>query len=67
MHTSQEQDNLQAKARLRIEISNQVEDFLHSGGRIEVLNNLPDHNNKKVGHWPAATEVGFTPSISADF
>jgi hypothetical protein len=67
MHTSQEQDNLQAKARLRIEISNQVEAFLHGGGRIEVLNTLPDHTNKKIGHWPAATEVGFTPSISAEF
>ena len=67
MHTSQEQENLQAKARLRIEISNQVEAFLHRGGRIEVLNNMPNHSDKKIGHWPAATEVGITPSISADF
>ncbi|CAA0125533.1 Uncharacterised protein [Halioglobus japonicus] len=68
MHTTQDHENLQSKQRLRIEISNQVEAFLHSGGTIEVLKQLPEYDScRQIGHWPAATELSIAPNIAGDF
>lgn len=63
MHTAQHQEKLQSKQRLRSEISSQIEDFLHRGGRIEVVNALQaTGEHSRPGYWPAAADYAFVPT-----
>lgn len=59
MRTSEYQDTGQShsKQRLRAEISNHVEDFLHKGGTIEVVDKQSHVSNAmRMCHRPAAAE-----------
>ncbi len=60
MRTSEDQQNLQSKQRLRMEINSQIETYLHNGGRIEVLGDIPEGQAlRQIRHWPAATDLAL--------
>lgn len=64
MRTIQQLDTVQSKQRQRIEISNHVEDFLHKGGRIEVVAEPSLCNNSaRPGHRPAAAELALISNL----
>ncbi len=67
MYTTQHQDTLPAKQRLRTEINTHIEDFLHKGGRIEVVVELSAHNRTvRLGHKQAAAELPVIPDLYGD-
>jgi hypothetical protein len=64
MRTTDNPGGTHSKQRLRVEINNHIEDFLHRGGKIQVLAELPGAGQfSQGGHWPAAGEVAafFSP------
>jgi len=66
MRTSEYQDTglSQSKQRLRAEISNHVEDFLHKGGRIEVVDKQSlACNGARIVHRPAAADLSPISSM----
>jgi|GEM_PF-879025 len=59
--------NAFSKQRLRVELNNHIEDFLHKGGRIEVLSGLAELSaSPRLGRWPAAAKVVSLPSSDTD-
>lgn len=55
---TQHQDNLQSKQRLRREISSHIEDFLHRGGRIEVITEHPRFDQLiRLRYRPTAADL----------
>ncbi len=58
MRATEHVANTFSKQRLRLELNNHIEDFLHQGGRIEVLSGLTELSaNTRLGRWPAAAET----------
>ncbi len=67
MYTTQHQETFPAKQRLRTEINAHIEDFLHKGGRIEVVVELSAHNRKvRLWHKQAAAELTVIPNLYGD-
>jgi translation elongation factor EF-Ts len=62
MRKNQQQDNFHSKQRLRMEISNQTEDYLHKGGRISVVSGLPQTGQHARGVHRSAAAV--FPSVT---
>mgnify|MGYP006352140527 CR=1 FL=1 len=66
MRTNQPQDTVQfdSKQRLRNEISNQIEAFLHKGGRIEIVEKQSHVSNSlRMVHRPASAELSMLSSL----
>jgi hypothetical protein len=58
MRATENLTNTFSKQRLRVELNNHIEDFLHKGGRIEVLSGLTELSaSARLGRWPAAAET----------
>ena len=64
MRATQNEDTVQSKQRLRTEISSHVEDFLHNGGRIEVVQ-VSSHIgiSAKTSHRPVAVDLALLASL----
>jgi hypothetical protein len=67
MRTTENLANIHAKQRLRVELNNHIQDFLHKGGRIAVVSGLAEHSaSTRLGRWPAAAEVISLPRSDID-
>lgn len=66
MRTIQPQNTVQfdSKQRLRNEISNQIEAFLHKGGRIEIVDKQSHVSSSlRMVHRPASAELSMLSSM----
>ncbi len=58
MRATEHVANTFSKQRLRVELNNDIEDFLHKGGSIEVLSGLTELSaGARLHRWPAAAET----------
>ena len=64
MSTIEQAANTFAKQQLRVEINSHIQDFLHRGGRIEVLHGLTESRAKaRVEQWPTRALAFDLPGI----
>ena len=67
MRVTQTLANAVSKQRLRVDISNHVQDFLDKGGVIKVVSELPQPGtSNRPGWWPAAANAIYLPRMDKD-
>jgi SutA RNAP-binding domain len=67
MRTTQLQDNFRCKERLRSEICRQIEEFLHNGGRIEVVHEVAQTDKHGgIVYRPATAHYDLSPILSGE-